>query len=1146
MHNSHLSPGELLEAAADSQLPAAAQEHLDACPTCQAEVTELQNAEALFAPLRMNAATEPATHPSATDLANFAADVPADPDVLTHLAACSRCAAIVAAATPSEPDVPIVVKSATREWRAEMADAFRKEAKRHQPKPTPWRTWLAIAATLVLSVGIFGVWQRLHPDPATLLAQAYTEARPFEFRLPDNGYTELHIQKGATSPSDSEALFEARRALKSALAARRADPSLLALLGRQQLIERSYDDAIRNLNDAHLALPSDPGILADLAVAYAARGQATAEARTSDLGQAMEYLLQLRRRLPSDGRTLFNLGLIQEELSLVEEAADSWRQFLALNPETGWRNEAQRHLDELLRLIDRKKKADADIFKDPEKFLAAYDLNPALDPLPYFETFWMDWLPAMQTELRQGQSGPATLASRVVAQGFASRGELSLQDSLGYLGRDKNGALLRLAAVVRGNSGQDVEAPLLTAASTARDLSAAGFTSAAALAHIQAAFSFRRASRLSECRVQLEQPLRISAEKYRWLNAVAHLEHLACVEGEGEGDTARAEGKAAFDSASRHSLWPVALRSAVFLASIDAGIGNVAPVWDRAPRQMRDYWTTQANHLRLQGFLVYLADAAVAGGWNETAVLLLRSAARHAGLAGNYEMQATNYGTAASLLLSLGQRAEALEALRLAENLLGSNQGAPDGVRSNLWWDVQVALVEAQAGDPPASSPKTRISKLLESASNRDIRYRIRLHQADGLAHLKAGDSQAARAAFRAAIDLDQTLAEPLSWVDRIPIAELAGTSFRRLVQLQLESGSGPAKVNANADALATWLTYRPRARAASSHLAPNQISLTFADLSQGLYVFSETSAGVSVRRVEVPLPDIRLAARRFIALCGAPDSDPEAVNALGSRLYQWLLAPELNGHAAGVVSLSPGQWLAGLPWAALRDTNRSWLGTRFAFLQDYGPALRPSQAPARGPGLIVAAPTGAVPGGVSLPVLPDAKREAAAVAAHLPGATLLANASAADIGDRAPNLNLFHFTGHGWANGGNGALILPPAPDGSPRYLSAREIAGQDWSRCHLAVLSACLTAAGSQRGSVDNESLVNAFLSSGARNVVAAMWSVDSASTRALMEHFYASLKSGVAPAPALTAAAQEISHETRWSHPYYWAGFALFGAS
>ncbi len=156
------------------------------------------------------------------------------------------------------------------------------------------------------------------------------------------------------------------------------------------------------------------------------------------------------------------------------------------------------------------------------------------------------------------------------------------------------------------------------------------------------------------------------------------------------------------------------------------------------------------------------------------------------------------------------------------------------------------------------------------------------------------------------------------------------------------------------------------------------------------------------------------------------------------------------------------------------------------------------------------------------LPVLAAAQKEADGVAARFPRAELAREMTMDSVQTRTQRAQVFHFCGHGWANGGNGALVLTPGPDGDPRFVTSRNLAEQDWSHCQIAVLSACLTATGEARGVVNNQSLVQAFLSAGARRVVAARWSIDSEATSALMSEFYAKLVSGKSVPEALCGAA------------------------
>lgn len=1123
MINQHLTHGDLLAAAAHTPLDPAAQAHLDTCSACQVEVSALQGADALFAPLR-HSLPHSGAHPTPEALANFAAGIDA-PEILPHLVTCARCVEIVAAARQDELE-PLA--PASPEWLTRTADTCRHAA---EPIPFPLRYWLPLAAALLLSLATFGVWRALHPAPAALLAKAYTEARPFEFRLPNSGYAELHLEKGATSrATDSLALLEARPAIRQQLQRHPDDPALKALNGRSLLLERNYEAAIQDLTAARQALPEDLDILADLAVAFAARGQQ--EHRNSDLTQAMEYLLQLVRKAPpadpKTERALFNLGLIQQDLSQMDQAAETWRKVLALKLDEGWRREAQRHLDEILQLLDRKKKADAEMYQSPAQFLAAHVPNQDFDPLPYFETFWINWMPTVRTEALSHETGPATTAANMVAHGFANLGEWSLLETVQAAARDKDGGLLLLAQAARANRalGTPADQPSVAAPAAIVILTRENLPAAANVARLEVAFTSRRASQLPQCLSVLDAPLHLSPSRYKWLLGVAHLEHVSCNYRVGQEGAARAETETAFRDLTRDRIWPLAMRASVYLASLDARIGNYLPVWDSVPDSMREYWVKPASFNRLQGFMDYLSSASVAAGWIETALLTARGAAA-AHRQGDAGMEASNRATAAELLLQSGRYPEALTEWTQVDRLLAT-LGPHNPVAPALAWSVQVGRVQVESVMPARSGLVARIETLLAASHGHDTADLRRLHQALGLALLADGNWQQAANALRQPIEINQKSAAALtSWVERVALIESAAPSYSTLADIELRHAKNPAA------ALQIWELYRPRQLSTrDAHW------LTLAALPSGLVAFSQSPSGVTGRHLATPVSDLRQLAGQYAQACATRTSSAAALDTLGTRLYEALIAPELAKFADGTVRISAEPWLAAVPFEALSTK----FGARFSFAQDYGPAPRPAALLWKSQPLIVAAPSGRIPGHITpLPLLHDAEQEAATLATRL-GTTPLRDP--ATLSARIATATLFHFTGHGWANGGNGALLLPPTGDGQPAWLGARDIAKQDWSRCELAVLSACLTAAGEQQGVVNSQSLVQAFLSAGARQVLAARWSVDSESTKALMDVFYAHLLAVETAAQSLAAAEQRISRDPRWPHPYFWAGFTLFG--
>jgi CHAT domain-containing protein len=145
------------------------------------------------------------------------------------------------------------------------------------------------------------------------------------------------------------------------------------------------------------------------------------------------------------------------------------------------------------------------------------------------------------------------------------------------------------------------------------------------------------------------------------------------------------------------------------------------------------------------------------------------------------------------------------------------------------------------------------------------------------------------------------------------------------------------------------------------------------------------------------------------------------------------------------------------------------------------------------------------------------------------------------------PDAELFHFAGHGFSNGGNGGLLLSPGGNdvGRVALLDGARIAQQDWSRCRLAVLSACSTGTGETRGPVNPESLVRGLLWAGVARVVATRWNMNSDTGEKFIERFYAGLLSGEEVARALQKAGAPLRDDPSTSHPYFWAGFQSFGA-
>ena len=83
-----------------------------------------------------------------------------------------------------------------------------------------------------------------------------------------------------------------------------------------------------------------------------------------------------------------------------------------------------------------------------------------------------------------------------------------------------------------------------------------------------------------------------------------------------------------------------------------------------------------------------------------------------------------------------------------------------------------------------------------------------------------------------------------------------------------------------------------------------------------------------------------------------------------------------------------------------------------------------------------------------------------------------------------------------------------PPEPGQDDGILTAPEVAELDLAGVELVALSACETGLGESAGGEGLLGLQRAFQEAGVGSVVASLWSVDDAATRALMERFYQNL--------------------------------------
>ena len=146
---------------------------------------------------------------------------------------------------------------------------------------------------------------------------------------------------------------------------------------------------------------------------------------------------------------------------------------------------------------------------------------------------------------------------------------------------------------------------------------------------------------------------------------------------------------------------------------------------------------------------------------------------------------------------------------------------------------------------------------------------------------------------------------------------------------------------------------------------------------------------------------------------------------------------------------------------------------------------------------------------------------------------------------ERINSVSLIHIAAHGNAERGEIALAPAGLTTETPQeddYLLKMSDISQVQVRAKLVVLSCCH----SGRGQIRAEGVVGiarAFLGSGARSVLVALWALEDMETQHLMSRFYEHLVRGIGVSECLHEAMKWM-RENGFSKVHEWAPFMLIG--
>jgi CHAT domain-containing protein/tetratricopeptide (TPR) repeat protein len=426
----------------------------------------------------------------------------------------------------------------------------------------------------------------------------------------------------------------------------------------------------------------------------------------------------------------------------------------------------------------------------------------------------------------------------------------------------------------------------------------------------------------------------------------------------------------------------------------------------------------------------------------------------------------------------------------------------------------------------------------------------------EGWVQRLAGSLPGPAASVRRSGDREAMLQEIAALEDQIREMEPEGRDTReleeRLHRAERDYEIGLLDIDAAAPPVARNHT---RADQVREGLAPDQAMLAYLVTPERLFVFTLTRDQAGAVTVPVPGSEIEARVRLARAMLADPHVPPEDAAAVLRVLCRWLLPPG-DSALTGVrrLLIVPHGVLAYLPFSALMMPDGRYLVERYSLAH-----LPSASFAARGE-------TRAAPQ-VSTPVqltalapepgqLPATALEVCAIGHTHRGSRILLGPHASESALRSALRSgaVVHVASHGVLNHVNplfSRIELVPGRSRSPDddgRLEVHEVLGLE-IQSPLVFLSGCETGlgpGGSRRYTPgeDYATLAAAFLTAGAKHVVATFWAIPDTGAAAFATWFYAEL-GRIGPAEALAAAQRALLADRRFRHPYYWAGYRVAGS-
>lgn len=1115
-----------------------------------------------------------------------------DPDLtltcIEHASRCDTCGPLLRQAvaelsdlrpemTEAERREISTLESAKPEWQMKLAQRI---AGKLAPSPAPvggWRGWLhlpglAALATVVVaaSVGSWVYTTRGSADSANrYLAQAYTDQRTLELRIPGAAYAPLRVQKGpaASFIGRSPALLKAEALIADRLTANPDDPAWLQASGRADVLEGKYDAAVESLRRAVELKPRASDLLLDLGTAYFQRAQS--EDRPEDFVAAFEYLSQVLIQQPDNATALFNRAIVAEHQSLYRQALEDWEHYLKVDPNSEWTEEARSHA-EIVRTKLKEHQSGAKPLLPPAQVgdPTREDVERRVER--YLDAAVQSWLPQAYPEHGKAGDPQAQQALFFLADLLAQNHQDNwLADLLkGSSSSSFPSAVAALAQASQSNYSSDYNLSHARAVEASRLFSASNNHAGALRAQFEQTYAEQLTRNLNGCRNHATSGLTAADHQhYSWLQIQFRLEKASCnLLGKDDFGNHEHLSRQSAAEALESGYERLYVRAVYFVADDQINEGDLSGGLRSASDALKHYWSGD-----MPAYVAYNLYAATIGWvpefqsnrqhfvfatWLEaTSAIdptddLLTRAWAHSGAA----------RAAAAIREPKISERESAEAARL----LALAPRTPANQDYILWNEIRTADVEGRVGQfEPGIARLTAIQSQI--APHMDKYLEEAFYATLGELELRNHDPASAERAFQPAVEsAERRLSSLNSEAERISWSKEAAPVYLGMTEAELVQGHPERSLEYFEWYLRAGTRHGKKAESSNRASAPDDGSLysripllnhetvlAYAALPDGVALWSYDNRGVKAHWLPDSNRNLRELAGRFYDLAANSKSSSIALRRNARALYDSLIAPfEAQIESDRTLVIEADDWLDRVPFEALLDANGRYLIERAPIVRSHGQdadstVLRDTTISASAHALVVGSTAASEEAGL-IP-LPDISAEVDAVARNFGSSSVLRSSEATlpAVERELEGATVFHFTGHSLANQNGSALLLASAVrhEGKPAMLKADELRRLDLHNLRLAVLSTCNTETG-RDGSRGFNSIAAALQRAGVPHIVGSRWAVDAVETRRFVESFYRDVLSGQSVPGAVRQTARDMIADPRTSHPYYWSAFSAYG--